>query len=534
MTPSTSIPKLFGAEQDYQYLLRSVYGAIGLLNDMPLFATDAKGLFELYLQFLPPEDRQHHNCTACKRFLETYGGLVAISPLGGLIPVFWNTGMFRGNYYDAAVAALHAAAKSAKVTGPFLSGDEVWGHPQTGTWTHFSAIQPQSSIVPKGPLTAKQIMAEKRQEYGTTLRAIEEFSVATVKTALVILESDALYRSEKVLGAAQWLNGIHSNRAAIRREDYRSNLLWLAVATAPAGFCHPRSSMIGTLLEDIVAGRDIEDIQRRFAEKMHPLQYQRPQAPPSAGNIAQGEKIIEKMGAAASLRRRFAVVEEITALWRPAPTRTNSAPAGGVFSHLAPKEPAPASLVDLPSQTVTWHKFSTSVMPKATAIDFVVPSCAANYSAILTAADPDAPPILQWDMPEARNQFSWYVYPNGSMPSQWGLNAGARCKVTAVSLQPSQWNGGFEHHGESVLFVLAFAADTRRGAGNGLFPEMLKADFHSVRATIEAYARTAELEGRDSATACGIRLQKGSMWAPIVFRVTTDTSVSEYKIDRWD
>lgn len=34
---------------------------------------------------------------------------------------------------------------------------------------------------------------------------------------------------------------------------------------------------------------------------MNPLQYQRPQAAPSAGNVAQAERIVEKLGIANSL-----------------------------------------------------------------------------------------------------------------------------------------------------------------------------------------------------------------------------------------
>jgi hypothetical protein len=53
--------------------------------------------------------------------------------------------------------------------------------------------------------------------------------------------------------------------------------------------------MIGTLLEDIEEGLDFGDVSRKFASKMHPLQYQRPQAAPSVGNIEESEKIVAKL-----------------------------------------------------------------------------------------------------------------------------------------------------------------------------------------------------------------------------------------------
>jgi len=39
-----------------------------------LFTTDVEGLWELYIDNLPEEDRQHHTCNTCKSFINRYGG----------------------------------------------------------------------------------------------------------------------------------------------------------------------------------------------------------------------------------------------------------------------------------------------------------------------------------------------------------------------------------------------------------------------------------------------------------------------------
>ena len=131
--------------------------------------------------------------------------------------------------------------------------------------------------------------ARERLEVLTKLEPFDHSIRYSLAQALKLLKSEALYRSEKVLGQAQWLYDLHRALPSRRNRDH---VLWRAVAAAPAGFCHPRSSMIGTLLEDLAAGMPFDDVSRRFAEKMHPLLYQRPQAAPSAGNIAQAEKIV--------------------------------------------------------------------------------------------------------------------------------------------------------------------------------------------------------------------------------------------------
>lgn len=79
--------------------------------------------------------------------------------------------------------------------------------------------------------------------------------------------------------------------------------------------------MIGTLLKDVATGMDFATVSARFASKMHPLKYQRPQAAPRVGNIADAEKIVAQLGIARSLERRFARIDEIDTLWkyRPVP-----------------------------------------------------------------------------------------------------------------------------------------------------------------------------------------------------------------------
>ena len=497
----------------------------------PLFTTDAENLWDLYLDSFDSFDsgeRQYHTCHACRHFITRFGGLATIGDDGTLTPAIWNeedapTG------YKPAVAAMAKAVRRAKVTGVFLSSDATWGTPKTGIWHHL-AVHPAKGMVFKRPLvTAGQAMAEKREDFGTVSRALGEFSQAHLDTALTLLETDALYRSEKVLGQAKWLHGLHVERESARGSG-KANVVWRAVATAPAGFCHPRSSMIGTLLEDIAAGKPFADVSRAFAAKMNPLAYQRPQAAPTSGAIAAAEKVMQQLGAAGSLARRFCRVDEVRALWRPKPKKDDSQ-AGGVFGHLKAKGAATAPSMIVPAQTMTWDKFQRTVLPTAERIEFLVPSHG-SYTALVTATNPDAPPILQWDREDARNPVSWYFWNGGSPASQFGLRGGQFVDVEAVTLKPSMWNGGHEHQGAGVMFVLAGAQESR-GPSGCLFPEILKSEFHGIRSVIEAFSRSTTIEGLASPHAAGVMLQKGATWNATV-RVHAGGRSLDYRLDRWD
>ena len=435
------------------------------------------------------------------------------------------------------VEALARRVNRANVTGVFLSADKVWGQPVTGVWHHYAVTPPPEALYKGRVLNASQAMAEKKEDYRNVRRALGEFKAEAVAQSLTLLDSEVLYRSEKVCGPVKWLASLHSALAMVGRGKPADNVVWRAVAAAPAGFCHPRSSMAGTLLEDLAAGMDFAEVSRRFAAKMHPLQYQRPQAAPSAGNIAQAEKLVAQLGIAPALNRRFARVEEVEALWRPAPPKP-AEPNEGVFGHLKPKGAAPTpSPIVIPPITLTWEKFRREVLPTAETIEFYAGHAPNAYAALVTAVDPDAPPILQWDRPDRRNPVSWYYKGSPSLPGEWNLAAGGHHEVTAVCLKPSQWGpdpDACPHQGKGVMFVIAGARD-RHAGGSAIFPETLKAELREVRATIEAYSRSATLAGAEEASACGVMVSPGPGrdW-DVTLRVTAAGRVQAYKLDRWD
>ena len=381
-------------------------------------------------------------------------------------------------------------------------------------------------------------MAEKHEEHGMLARGLAEFPIEICEKALAIIKTDQLYRSEKVEGVAEWLVSIQGKRMAEKNSRLKENMLWLAVDKAPPGWCHVRTTMIGTLLEDLASGVDSPTTMRKFAEKMHPLQYQRPTTPPSDENIKQAEEIIAKLQTAGALARRFAKIEDLVTLWKPREITSPPVPPAGVFSHLRQGvKTEGVDLSDIRAQPMTWEKFAKTILPGADSIEYMVLGhCSAAYTAYVTAVNPEAPPILQWDREEKRNPVSWYLYVNGSRPETWGLTTGWT-KVTAVSLAPFMWDVEYPmpHHGSSVLFALLGAKDINHKRGGGFFVENLKSDYHQIRRTLEAYVQGATIEGKDEATACGLLLQKHPQpWGTHTFRVTSKGVKTTYLLDRWD
>lgn len=485
----------------------------------PLFQTDAAGLFETYLAALPGH-RQHHDCTACRRFVERFGGLVRVSDTGAAIPAMWREHPVP-DFYRPAAAALHAKVKAARIVRPFLTAQPVLGRPQTGEWHHL-AIR-GAPVFRQILLKPHQVAAGKLQDFRTVAAALEDFTAPMLDEALRLLKADHLHRAERFTAPVQWLRALHRRP----KGPAGDNLLWRAVATAPDGFCHPRASVIGSLLEDLAAGLPFDALAARFDAKVAPLAYQRPKAAPAAGAIAAAEAMVATMGLAPALDRRFARLDDCVTVWTPA----QAPKPGGVFGHLTPKPTRKTPQVDAPELTLTWVKFLATVVPDAQAIQLLVPAHG-HFVALLTAADPDAPPILKWDRSDRRSPVSWYVYSGGSDAAQWRLTPDWT-EITAIIPSPATWGETPKAYlGEGFVLALKGAVDTRTNSGNAPFPEFMRGELHAVRSVIEAYSRKAQIAGRDEASACGYAVNKGEIG--IVLRVVTDGRSQDYIIDRWD
>jgi len=54
-----------------------------------------------------------------------------------------------------------------------------------------------------------------------------------------------LYCGVNCAGVAEWFLSLHKKISATKNRVMRKNIIWLAAATAPPGYCHIRTAMIG-------------------------------------------------------------------------------------------------------------------------------------------------------------------------------------------------------------------------------------------------------------------------------------------------
>ena len=529
-------------DEAYEKLLRSFqahFDSLLITVDVPkLFMTNAHGLWDAFVNNIDVKYRQHYTCRCCKNFIEKFGGLVFISRDGSIIPAVWADDVPK--LFQASVKAVVDIVKKSVVTDVFITDQKILGTPKTGEWEHFYIELPTDMVKKSYLFSSSQIMAAAKEDFKALMNGLTTFSPNHINTAIRILKAGTLSRSDKFLEIARWLKSVHDRRNDAVDSKKKTNVTWLSAVTAPSGFCHVKSSMIGTLLEDIANGLDFETIKERFEMKVDPERYMRAQSAPSEANIKRAEEIFEKLGIGSALERRFARLDEVKTLWKPREQEKSLNKTKGLFSHLKSKETiyrSESNELNLPPKRITWDKFSRTVLPEAESIELSVSFASDLFSGILTAEHNDARPIIQWDNENNRNPFSHYLYYTSTTANSWNLIPGW-VKVTGICYQPSMWQEGFEHHGKGVFFLLEDCKDTRYengyAHGNSLFPEILISELHEVRKTIEAYAETAPLMGYENASACGIRLQEGVDWDVMVRVTSSDGYKTDYSLDRWD
>lgn len=478
-------------------------------TNKPLFLVSNDGLFDTFIAGLPPHLRAHYTCNCCRSFFNHFGGLVSVNDDGSLSSALWDVDA--AEPFRVALDELNRTVRFRPIVSAFVTTDPVAGTPSSNGWDHFAVKLPSSRRHQSFTESPQAAAAKLREETTMLRRGLGEFPVLTVEKALALATSGTLQRPEKAEPMLRWLLDLHMRLRGLGTTQ-RDALLWHIAATAPAGFTHVRGGVVGTLLEDVAVGMPVADIARRWAEKVDPSQYMRAQVAPSAGNLRRAENVIASMEAAGSLRRRYVTVgDAVETLWSSKPEAPAASPSGPVFGHIAAKAKAAPTTqpLDLGEIKMTWDKFRRTMLADAEQIEYNVPSTSAQFAALVTAVDASAPPILQWDggADGQRNPVS--VYSSTSTPSAWNLTPGAWVPVDFVSLMPYHWNGNAAaNQKEGILMALRGCRDGKRTSGGGFLPEFLRSELREIRSSLDAYARSARVEGADKATACGIALMK--------------------------
>ncbi|EAU82856.2 hypothetical protein CC1G_05478 [Coprinopsis cinerea okayama7 len=418
-------------------------------------------LFQIFLDNLPEAERPSHTCNACRRFINSYGGLCLVNEAdGSLIPLLWPDDLSRvPQIYQNAVGTIYHLFKGKVVDSDCrILSDK---HKKLGIqkkegdkWWHFYVTLDGVPIEKddSGPLDFKAA-------YEMLSRILADNSPENVNQAHSLIHEKLPYSTshkpaidwlQKLITELQGLNLLAGDTDNVARR----NLIHFYARDAWAGCLSSlRGGAIGELLGWISEGLEYKVIEKKWKDLANPHNYLRPKAVPSLGNIAVAEKTLKKVGLTKEDLRRFhlatdelpakAILWKNQALWDPAQLEDTKDEIFGDLKRKiqgksdAKSKPSSGISDDAPPTSITFRHFVRRVLPTITSLEIHLH--AHERAAFLTRGAPGSQSPFVFDSVDPDNTMSWYYWGNSHPVSDAGLTVGWN-QVAAISTFPHMWD----------------------------------------------------------------------------------------------
>lgn len=492
----------------YEEFLASIKTYAYEHDDNVLFRTDTKGIFQMFLDNLP-EDKQHYNCHNCHRFVSKYGGLVRINSDNTTEPIMWPEVV--PPYFQEAVSKVREYIKNAKIIGVYIPPTyRILGISDSNGFNHMSV---ENTL---GRRAYAGINYTERYKYMCNLA--KDYPIELLDEANKYIISGTLYRNDVVQNTLTVLINFYNSSAKLKGRE-RSMYIWKFCATSNAAMFHWKNGILGTLLDDIRNGLDSDEVIARFNSKTDPLNYMRPKAAPSVGNIVRAQELFAELGITENpMKRRLASLDDLQLIWIPT-IKKEPQDGSSIFNTLMNEASRdlkfkPREDLVFDKGRMTWVKFESEILPMANSIVANVRLPGQTFASFTTSVYPDSKPIFKWDKENNRNPVAMYLKAKTMQDVHFNVLRSTPVPVTGICYDPESWtiDEARESSTLGVTLILYGAKDlgVLNGVtnGTGIFPEDLIPELHEVRSTIEAYSAHDKIEPIMD-PACGVRIQKG-------------------------
>lgn len=410
---------------------------------------DPDELWNFYLDSFPAGTnpiyrvRREFDCSCCRHFIKTMGGVVAIRD--NRIETIWDFDTTSPECYQPVVDALSAYVKSKPIKDVFLTNEPTVGtarsyeRDENGykvlTWDHFFVNTPRCAYTTRDINTET---ARIRDDRNVFLRSMSELTLDATQTVLELIAQNSLYRG------AEWKDKLA--KLLIYQKDYakmnpeqQSLRSWQTVIGMDPAISRIRNTSIGTLLIDLSEGKDVNTAVTSYERVVAPANYKRPKAIFTKRMLEDAKKTVTELGYMDSLPRRFARLDDISVnnilfANRDAVMRMNGAAADpfAAMEQQVSIDPKRFSHVE----EIGIDKFISDVLPIARELDLFMENRFSKSMVSLTApVNPDAKTMFKWD-----NAFAW-AYTGNLADSD--IRENVKCaggKVDGVLRFSIQWN----------------------------------------------------------------------------------------------
>ena len=383
---------------------------------------DGDALYAEYLASFPagtnPLFRKttEHDCSCCRRFVRRAGIVVAIeeAAIGGVeIRTVWDRAAAEAPApYREVAARMRDAVLAANVCDLFRVGTKETGFgaaqtrslnadtKQVETWEHFYTGEIPSNLRVAMPDSVRGDYRTTVQVFG---RGLVDLSAGAVETVLSLIDSNNLYRGEEHKTALLQFQRAQRAFSLLREGRERNTFAWAKASGPAARF---RNTVIGTLVQDLSEGPDVEGAVRSFETKIAPQNYKRTTAIITPAMVKLAMDTIEQLGLEPALERRFAVIGDISVndvKWVDGSVKPLM--KGGIgdvlMQHAAVSKPPGKD--EERAEDINLDDFVARVLPETSSLEILFKNeLAGNLMSLTAPVHPEPKQLFRWD-----NDFAW-------------------------------------------------------------------------------------------------------------------------------
>lgn len=410
---------------------------------------DQDEFWNLYLDSFPEgtnpiyKTKRKYDCNCCRRFIKKFGNVVTIKD--NEIRTMWD---FKTNdtTFQPVLDSLSTYLKAREIKDVHIKQEKIVGNDHNvareewGDFTrynHFSITLPQT-LLHRANKSIEELKGEYRDRRNVFKRSLDEITIESILVVLELISQKSLYKGE------EWENTLKtflSYKKAYERIDSdkrKDNYTWYESAILESNLIAKiRNHSIGTLLVNISENMDLDVAVKKYEAIVAPTNYKRPKAIFTKKMLEEAKKTITNLGYLDSLKRRFAVIDDISInnvifVNRDSAKRMIDADIFEEMTKEVPINPKKFSKIE----EIDIETFVKDIVPAAHELEVLLENKnEKNLVSLIAPEFKNSKTMFKWN-----NNFSWAYKGNitDSMIKENVKNAGG--KIDGVLRFSIQWN----------------------------------------------------------------------------------------------
>lgn len=375
---------------------------------------DGDTLWDTYLNSFPEganplyKTSTEHDCNCCKQFIKAVGKVVAIDSNLQTMTI-WDMAIDRpivDPEYKIVATAMKNAVVNLSIVNKFryfqakVGMKENYSEDENGihTFNHFYHTLNNKFVM----RDSGRVLSDSRANFDVLKRSCTDITVDSIETVLDLISQNSLYRGEEHKANLRSFLTIN-NTYNTMSDQLKDNYIWSIIDNNTA-ISRINNSAIGTLLNDLSKGKDIDVAVSAFERIVAPSNYKRPKALVTQKQIDLAKKKIIELGLESALRRRYANLQDISVndILYVNRNVANQLKESDIFGGVTATVKGNVANYDK-VEKISIDKFISDVLPNVQSMQVLFEyKHTSNLVSLIAPTDPNGGKLLKWG-----NEFSW-------------------------------------------------------------------------------------------------------------------------------